>query len=78
MLGLSYGAVKDFLFALGVAVSKTMVYYNVQEAGLQSRSRQQAAVARGGKRAVIGSDGTYVKVKGEQVGIQVVVDDQSG
>jgi transposase-like protein len=30
------------------------------------------------KRAVIGSDGTYVKVKGEQVGIQVVVDDQSG
>jgi hypothetical protein len=27
---------------------------------------------------VIGSDGTYVKVKGEKVGIQVVVDDQSG
>jgi transposase-like protein len=78
VLGLSYGAVEDFLFALGVAVSKTMVYYNVQEAGLKSRSRQQAAVAGGGKRTVIGSDGTYVKVKGEQIGIQVVVDDQSG
>jgi transposase-like protein len=78
VLGLSYGAVEDFLFALGVAVSKTTVYNNVQEAGIQSRSRQQAAVVGGGKRAVIGSDGTYVKVKGEQVGIQVVVDDQSG
>jgi transposase-like protein len=78
VLGLSYGAVEDFLFALGEAVSKTMVYYNVQKAGIKSRSRQHAAVARGGKRAVIGSDGTYVKVKGEQVGIQVVVDDESG
>jgi hypothetical protein len=27
---------------------------------------------------VIGADGTYVKVKGEKVGVQVVVDDQSG
>jgi transposase-like protein len=78
VLGLSYGAVEDFLFAVGVAVSKTTVYYNVQEAGVQSRSRQQATVARGDKRAVIGSDGTYVKVKGEHVGIQVVVDDRSG
>ena len=78
LLGLSYGAVSDFLFALGVAVSKTTVYNNVQAAGVQSRGRQQATVAEGGQRAVIGSDGTYVKVKGETVGIQVVVDDQSG
>jgi transposase-like protein len=78
VLGLSYGAVEDFLFALGVAISRTTVYSNMQEAGIVSRSRQQATVARGGKRAVIGSDGTYVKVKGEQIGIQVVVDDQSG
>jgi transposase-like protein len=77
-LGLSYGAVEDFLSAFGVAVSKTTVYNNVQEAGITSRSCQQATVAGGGKRRVIGSDGTYVKVKGEQVGIQVVVDDQSG
>ena len=62
-LGLSYGAVADFLTALAMAVCKTTVYNNVQEAGIASRSRQQAAVARGGKRAVIGSDGTYVKVK---------------
>ena len=78
MLGLSYGAVADFLTALAMAVSKTTVYNNVQEAGIASRSRQQAAVVREGKKAVIGSDGTYVKVKGEKVGIQVVVDDQSG
>jgi transposase-like protein len=78
VLGLSYGGTADFLTALTIAVSKTTVYNNVQEAGIKSRSRQQAAVARGGKKAVIGSDGTYVKVKGEKVGIQVVVDDQSG
>lgn len=78
VLGLSYGAVEDFLFAIGVAVSKTTVYNNVQEAGVASRRYQRATVVRGDKRAVIGSDGTYVKVKGEQVGIQVVVDDQSG
>ena len=78
VLGLSYGAVADFLEALGMAICKTTVYNNVQEAGMQSRTRQKACVARGGRRPVIGSDGTYVKVKGEKVGIEVVVDDQSG
>jgi len=78
VLGLSYGGVADFLEAFGVTISKTTVYNNVQEAGIVSRSRQSASVACGGKRAVIGSDGTYVKVKGEKVGIQVVVDDRNG
>jgi transposase-like protein len=78
VLGLSYGAVADFLEAFGVTICKTTVYNNVQEAGLASRSWQSALVVSGGKRAVIGSDGTYVKVSGEKVGIQVVVDDQSG
>jgi transposase-like protein len=78
VLGLSYGAVSDFLVALGCAVSKTTVYYNVQEAGQEARRRQRRAVALGGKRTVVGSDGTYMKVQGEQVGVQVVVDNQSG
>lgn len=78
VLGLSYGAVADFLEAFGISICKTTVYNNVQEAGFASRSRQSASVASGGKRPVISSDGTYVKVKGEKVGIQVVVDDQSG
>ena len=78
VLGLSYGAVADFLEAFGVTICKTTVYNNVQEGGFVSRSRQSAFVVSGGKRPVIGSDGTYVKVKGEKVGVQVVVDDQSG
>ena len=78
VLGLSYGAVADFLEAFGTAIGKTTVYNNVQEAGIASRSRQEASVTSGGKRPVIGADGTYVKVKGEKVGIQVVVDDRSG
>jgi transposase-like protein len=78
VLGLSYGGVSDFTVALGCGVSKTTVYDNVQEAGEKARKRQRRTVKRGGKRAVIGADGTYVKIKGEQVGIEVVVDDESG
>jgi transposase-like protein len=78
VLGLSYGAVSDFLVALGCEVSKTTVYNNVQAAGERARQRQRRTVVLGGKRAVVGSDGTYVKVKGAQVGVQVVVDDESG
>ena len=76
VLGLSYGAVEDFLEALGVFIGKTTVYENVQEAGVTSRQRQQVDVAQGGQRAVIGSDGTYLKVKGQEVAVQVVVDDR--
>jgi transposase-like protein len=54
------------------------VYNNVQEAGKKARQRQRSSVKKGGKRPVVGADGTYVKVKGEQVGIEVVVDDESG
>ena len=78
VLGLSYGVVSDFTSALGQEVSKTTTYNNTQEAGKQARKRQRATVKRGGKRPVIGADGTYVKVKGEYVGIEVVVDDESG
>ena len=78
VLGLSYGGVADFLNAMGVAIGKTTVYENVQAAGDQARQRQRATCQTGGQRAVIGSDGTYVRVKGEKVGIQVVVDDKTG
>jgi transposase-like protein len=78
VLGLSYGAVSDLMVAMDCAVSKTTVYNNVQAAGRKARRRQRSTVVRGGKHAVVGSDGTYVKVQGEQVGIQVVVDDASG
>jgi transposase-like protein len=78
VLGLSYGAVEDFVNALGGGIGKTTVYNNVQAAGEMARRKQQASVQRGGKRAVIGADGTFVKVKGESVEIEVVVDDSSG
>jgi transposase-like protein len=78
VLGLSYGAVEDFVNALGCGVGKTTVYNNVQAAGREARRKQQACVQQGGKRAVIGADGTFVKVKGESVGIEVVVDDRTG
>ena len=78
VLGLSYGAVEDFVNALGCGVSKTTVYNNVQAAGRAARRQQQARVHHGGKRAVIGADGTFVKVKGASVGIEVVVDDRTG
>ncbi len=78
ILGLSYGGVSDFLGAMGVYISKTTVYNNVQEAGERARKKQRQEVGREGKRAVVGADGTYVKVKGEKVGIEVIVDDSTG
>lgn len=68
----------DFLTALGLDIGKTTVYENGQAAGMKSRQRQSQAVERSEKRAVIGTDGTYVKVKGEKVGLQVVGDDRTG
>jgi transposase-like protein len=75
VLGLSYGAVADFLEALGQGLGKTTVYRNVQAAGFASRQRQRQTVDEQVARPVIGTDGTYVKVKGVKVGLQVVVDD---
>jgi transposase-like protein len=78
VLGLSYGAVEDVLCAFKTPLAKTTVYLNVQEAGMAARQQQSQVVLRQGKRAVIGSDGSYVKVKGQEVGVQVVVDDATG
>ncbi len=77
VLGLSYGGVSDFLRAFGCAIGKTTVYENVQAAGLQSRQRQKQERETGKKCGVIGSDGTYIKIKGVKMGIQVVVDDKT-
>lgn len=75
VLGLSYGGVSDFLEALGVGIGKTTVYENAQAAGVVSRQRQKQDRETGQVHKVIGSDGTYVKIKGVKVGIQVVVGD---
>ena len=77
VMGLSYGAVADFLEALGVGIGKTTVYENVQAAGITSRQRQKQERETGKVHKVIGSDGTYIKIKGVKVGIQVVVGDSN-
>lgn len=78
VLGLSYGAIEDFTYALGCGIGKTMAYENVQAAGVVSRQQQKQQVQQGGQRPVVGADATYLKVKGETVGLEVVVDDQTG
>jgi len=78
VLGLSYGAVEDVLCAFNTPLGKTAVYENVQAAGMAARQQQRQVVLGKGERAVIGSDGTYLKVKGQEVGVQVVVDDSNG
>ena len=78
ILGISYGGVSDFLCALGLGIKKTTVYDNVQAAGGVARKQQKNGLVRGGQRAIIGADGTFLKVKGVQVGIEVVVDDETG
>jgi hypothetical protein len=55
-----------------------MAYENVQAAGVVSRQQQKQQVQQGGQRLVVGADATYLKVKGETVGLEVVVDDQAG
>jgi transposase-like protein len=77
VLGLSYGGVADFLEALGVGIGKTTVYENAQAAGVVSRQRQKQERETGTVHQVIGSDGTYVNIKGVKVGLQVVVGDSS-
>ena len=78
ILGLSYGGVSDFLCAIGLGIGKTTVYENVRAAGAEARKQQDAGLERSGQRPIIGADGTFLKVKGQQVGIEVVVDDATG
>jgi transposase-like protein len=77
VLGLSYGAVEDFLESLGAVICKTTVYGNVQAAGVASRQLQRREVEQGAEHRVIGTDGTYLKVGGTYVTVQVVVDDET-
>ena len=50
VLGLSYGAVSDFLRASGARIGKTSSYYNTQAAGHQSRDHLATHLATCGQR----------------------------
>lgn len=72
VLGLSYGAVEDALFALGLAGSKGSVYRDVQKAGEAVRRLRRVQGKR--KVAVMGADTTFVTCNRDQVTIAVGVD----
>src|SRR5690606_20079622 len=58
-------------------IGKTTEYENVQAAGFASRQRRQQERGEGKVCAEIGSDGSYIRIKGGKVGIQVVVADSA-
>lgn len=72
VLGLSYGAVEDALYALGLPGSKSSVYRDVQAAG-QAVKRMRGAQAKR-KVHVLSADATFVICNREQVTIAVGVD----
>jgi transposase-like protein len=65
LLGLSYGAVSLLLEALGLFMSKTLVYYTVQEAARKVPGLRRDRVMEGVRVPALGSDVTSVKVKGK-------------
>jgi transposase-like protein len=78
VLGLSYEKVSRFLKALGCGMVKSTVWEDVQEMGAEARRRFRRAEKKLGKRAVVGTDETYLKVKGQGIGVGFVTDPQSG
>jgi transposase-like protein len=78
LLGLSYGAVSLLLEALGLFMSKTLVYYTVQEAARKVPGLRRDKVIEGVRVPALGSDVTSVKVKGKWYPIGVAVDAVSG
>ncbi len=78
LLGLSYGAVSLLLERLGLSMSKTMVYYTVQEAARKVPGMRRQTVMEGVRVSALGSDVTSVKVKGKWYPIGVAVDAVSG
>jgi len=76
VLGISYRGVEDVFTAMGIYVSHATVWRNVQAAGEQARQLRQAWLAGSGGVCVVGADLTYVRCKGQQVVVGLVVDAQ--
>lgn len=76
LLGISYRGVEDLLTAIGLYVSHATVWRNVQAAGEKARRLRQAWLARIGRVRVVGGDLTYVRCKGKEVVVGLVVDAQ--
>jgi transposase-like protein len=79
ILGLSYRGVESILVGLECAIDHVTVFRNVRAAGKKVRELRAGWLAQGaGQVRVVGGDLTYVRCRGEEVIIGVVVDAQQG
>jgi transposase-like protein len=78
VLGLSYDKASLFLEALGCGIVKSVIWRNVQEMGGKARRRFSRAQKRLGRRPVVGTDETQLRVKGEGITVGFVSDPQTG
>jgi len=78
LLGLSYGAVSLALEAIGVSMSKTLVYETVQEAARRIPDLKREHVFEGMRTPALGGDLTSVKCKGKWLPLGITVDPISG
>jgi hypothetical protein len=66
--------VANFLIAFGLGIRKTNINNNGQAAGVVIRKQKKSVVAQGGQRAVIAVVISFLKVKGQQIVIDVVAE----
>lgn len=78
LLGLSYGAVELMLEALGLFLSKTSVYREVQAAGKRVPGMKRNEILNGYQTKAMGADLTGVKCKGKWLPVGVIVDPLNG
>jgi transposase-like protein len=78
LLGLSYGAVELMLEALGILLSKTSVYREVQAAGERVPGMKRNEILKGYQTKAMGADLTGVKCKGKWLPVGVIVDPLNG
>jgi hypothetical protein len=78
VLGLSYGAVKIVLEALGVGIGKTSVYRAVQAAAEKVPGMKQRNLLDGYRTKAVGADITSVRCKGKWLPLGISVDAITG
>jgi transposase-like protein len=78
VLGLSFGAVVDFLYALDCPLQKTTIYDNVRVAGKGARKRLRARLQGKVKVRVLGTDCTHEKVNGQDKVLIQAIDVEKG
>lgn len=78
VLGLSFGAVVDFLYALDCPLEKTTIYDNVRVAGKSAWKGLRARLRGKAKVRVLGTDCTHEKVNGQDKVLIQAIDVEKG